>query len=81
MSGGPRFFIVKWPFEAIGIQLLPSFISKLCQSHDTNTFGSPIILGSLIGLSTSLSIIKFGLTIVNVGDGVCCILTRSQAPW
>jgi hypothetical protein len=47
--------------------------SRRLRSCDNNTLGSPVVLGSSIGLSTNLSTCKLGLTIPNVSDGVCCL--------
>jgi hypothetical protein len=51
----------------------------LC-SYDASTLGSPIVLGFLIGLLTSLSIGELSPTIFNVSDGVCCVFSRNYVP-
>ncbi len=51
----------------------------LC-SYETNTLGSPMVLSSSIGLSTSFSTCELGLTIPNVSDGVCCLFFRNYVP-
>jgi len=51
--------------------------SSHLHSCDTNTFGSSIVLSFSIGLSTSLLIDEFGLTIFNVSDGVCCLFSEN----
>jgi hypothetical protein len=54
--------------------------SHRLRNCDTNTFGSPTILSSSIGLSTSLSTSNFSPTILNVNDGVYCLSFENYVP-
>jgi len=55
------------------------FFHHLCNC-DTNTLGSPIVIGFSIGFSTSLSISELDLTTLNVSDGVYCISFGNYVP-
>jgi hypothetical protein len=50
--------------------------SRRLRSCDTTTLGSPIVLGSLIGLSTG----ALDLVTPNVNDGVYCLFLRNYVP-
>jgi hypothetical protein len=54
----------------------PNFFHCLC-SCDTNTFGSHIVLNSVIGLSISLLTCEFDPTILIINDGVCCLYSKN----